>query len=183
MFVPSSNAELHSKLERINFCKENGLAEEVRFLYRPREELIYGISRKTKHRHDIRGYVDQISQQATPIQVCQHTILVFCGLQTTKTSIDEGRGFFDGSTMSAHLSRMMLEVLATWENETFQIHFKDLQPILSFNNLYHWTGSEIINNGTSIVSLPQMSILYNCRTNIARICSTNGIRLFNRLLL
>ncbi|KAF2194207.1 hypothetical protein K469DRAFT_744879 [Zopfia rhizophila CBS 207.26] len=104
---------LLTKLEGMSFCKENGLAEEVRSLYRPFEELIYGIARKTKHRHDIRGYVDQISQQATP-------------------------------------ARMMLEVLATWENKTFQIHFKDLQPILSFNNLYHWTGSEIINDGTSI---------------------------------
>lgn len=152
---------LLAKIARLQISTGDRLAKEVRSLYQPLEHFISAIIRRTKPDYDMTGYMDRISQQATPIQVCQYTMLVFCGLQTTKTSIEEGKGFFDGSTMSAHFSRTMLEILATSENQTFHNRFEDFQSILIFNNIYHWTGNEIKNNNTSIVGLSRISLSSN----------------------
>jgi hypothetical protein len=92
---------LVTKIAVLHAKRDEGLTAKVRNLYRPLEDFIQTVARD--HR-SIFNHLNAASRQATPLQVGGRTMLVFCGLQTTKTSI-ERKGFFDGSTMSAQFSR------------------------------------------------------------------------------
>jgi hypothetical protein len=105
----------------------------------------------TRDHRSIANHLNAASRQATPLQVGRQTMLVFCGLQTTKTSIEEGKGFFDGSTMSAQFSRTILEILATSESHGFDSCFESVRPILCFSNIYQWVGNTIQSGNISNV--------------------------------
>jgi hypothetical protein len=93
---------LVTKIAALHAKKDEGLTAKVRNLYRPLEDFIRTVARD--HR-SIVNHLNAASRQATPLQVGGRTMLVFSGLQITKTSIEEGKGFFHGSTMSAQFSR------------------------------------------------------------------------------
>ena len=140
---------LMAKIAALHAKKDNGLTAKVRDLYRPLESSIQTMTRD--HR-SIVNHLNAASRQATPLQVDGRTMLVFCGLQTTKASIEEGKGFFDGSTLSARFSRTIIEILATSESPGFGSCFGSVRPILCFNNLYQWVGNEIQSGNVSNVS-------------------------------
>ncbi|CAN9446236.1 unnamed protein product [Alternaria alternata] len=135
-----------AKIAALHAKKDDGLTAKVRDLYRPLESSIQTMTRD--HR-SIVNHLNAASRQATPLQVDGRTMLVFCGLQTTKASIEEGKGFFDGSTLSAQFSRTIIEILATSESPGFGSCFGSVRPILCFNNLYQWVGNEIQSGNVS----------------------------------
>jgi hypothetical protein len=150
---------LLAKISTVQTCIQKELTKQVRSLFRPLESLIYAITRGAKSRHYIDSYMDRIAKQATPVQIGRHNMVVFCGLQTTKTSLDEEKGFFDGSTTSAHLSRTILEILATNEDKNNKTNLEGLRSILSFNNVFHWIGDEIKQGDISSVCPSQNLLL------------------------
>jgi hypothetical protein len=139
---------LVTKIAALHAEKDEGLTAKVRNLYQPLEDFIQTMTRD--HR-SIVNHLNAASRQATPLQVGRQTMLVFCGLQTTKTSIEEGKGFFDGSTMSAQFSRTILEILATSESHGFDSCFESVRPILCFSNIYQWIGNTIQSGNVSKV--------------------------------
>jgi hypothetical protein len=128
--------------------KDDGLTAKVRDLYRPLEDTIQTM---TRNRRLIANHLNAASRQATPLQIDGCTTLVFCGLQTTRMSIEEGKGFFDGSSSSAQFSRTILEILATSESQCLDSSFESVRPIFCFNNLYQWVGNEIQHGNISNV--------------------------------